>query len=97
MILLFCKRIFTCICVSNSWSFKKFEENHPKSMNESILIHKFSIPYSVETSDESPVAIKLKKMWLKLPVCEEQAVQSTVDDSMGNIWHNLSLNVADQI
>ncbi|XP_037029034.1 metastasis-associated protein MTA3 isoform X2 [Bradysia coprophila] len=38
--------------------------------------------HQIETSDESPVAMKLKKMWLKLPVCEEQAVQSTVDDSM---------------
>lgn len=45
-----------------------------------------NLTFPVETSDESPVAMKLKKMWLKLPVCEEPAVQSTVDDTMGKIY-----------
>lgn len=41
----------------------------------------FSIP--VATSEDSPVAMKLKKMWLKTPVSEEQAAQAVLDPAIG--------------
>lgn len=40
--------------------------------------------FSVATSEDSPVAMKLKKMWLKTPVSEEQAVQAVMDPAIGN-------------
>lgn len=38
---------------------------------------------TAEDSD-SPVAMKLKKMWLKTPVSEEQAAQAVLDPAIGN-------------
>lgn len=38
-----------------------------------------------EDSD-SPVALKLKKMWLKTPVSEEQAAQAVLDPAIGEIF-----------
>lgn len=35
------------------------------------------------TSEDSPVAMKLKKMWLKTPVGEEQAAQAVLDPALG--------------
>lgn len=35
------------------------------------------------TAEDSPVAMKLKKMWLKTPVGEEQATQAILDPSIG--------------
>lgn len=40
---------------------------------------------TAEDSD-SPVAMKLKKMWLKTPVSEEQAAQAVLDPALGNYW-----------
>ena len=37
---------------------------------------------TAEDSD-SPVAMKLKKMWLKTPVSEEQAAQAVLDPAIG--------------
>lgn len=37
---------------------------------------------TAEDSD-SPVAMKLKKMWLKTPVSEEQAAQAVLDPALG--------------
>lgn len=34
-------------------------------------------------SEDSPVAMKLKKMWLKTPVGEEQAAQAVLDPAIG--------------
>lgn len=39
--------------------------------------------FTVATSEDSPVAMKLKKMWLKTPVSEEQAVQAVMDPAIG--------------
>jgi metastasis-associated protein MTA len=41
---------------------------------------------TAEDSD-SPVAMKLKKMWLKTPVSEEQAAQAVLDPALGNYTH----------
>lgn len=38
---------------------------------------------TVAQSEDSPVAMKLKKMWLKTPVSEEQAAQAVLDPQLG--------------
>uniref|UniRef100_A0A182UIV0 BAH domain-containing protein n=1 Tax=Anopheles melas TaxID=34690 RepID=A0A182UIV0_9DIPT len=38
---------------------------------------------SLATSEDSPAAMKLKKMWLKTPVSEEQAAQAVLDPALG--------------
>lgn len=45
---------------------------------------------TAEDSD-SPVAMKLKKMWLKTPVSEEQAAQAVLDPAIGNYQLNPAL------
>lgn len=44
------------------------------------------VPILVATAEDSdsPVAMKLKKMWLKTPVSEEQAAQAVLDPAIGN-------------
>ena len=37
----------------------------------------------VAASEDSPLAIKLKKTWLRTPVGEEQAAQAVLDPSIG--------------
>ena len=49
----------------------------------SISFTKFFSVATAEDSD-SPVAMKLKKMWLKTPVSEEQAAQAVLDPAIGN-------------
>lgn len=46
----------------------------------------FYKPFPVATAEDSdsPVAMKLKKMWLKTPVSEEQAAQAVLDPAIGN-------------
>jgi hypothetical protein len=44
--------------------------------------------FTVATSDDSPVAMKLKKMWLKTPVSEEQAAQVVLDPAIGELNSN---------
>lgn len=41
--------------------------------------------FPVATAEDSPVAMKLKKMWLKTPVGEEQAAQAVLDPAIGEI------------
>lgn len=41
------------------------------------------------TSEDSPVAMKLKKMWLKTPVSEEQAAQAVLDPAIGKSSHRI--------
>lgn len=48
---------------------------------------------TAEDSD-SPVAMKLKKMWLKTPVSEEQAAQAVLDPAIGNYFFFLYENYA---
>lgn len=43
------------------------------------------------TADDSPVAMKLKKMWLKTPVGEEQATQAILDPSIGKFYIIITL------
>lgn len=43
------------------------------------------------TSEDSPVAMKLKKMWLKTPMSEEQAAQVVLDPAIG-MWSFAILN-----
>ncbi|XP_058061666.1 metastasis-associated protein MTA1 [Anopheles bellator] len=38
--------------------------------------------HQMATSEDSPVAMKLKKMWLKTPVSEEQAAQAVLDPAL---------------
>lgn len=38
---------------------------------------------AVATTDDSPIAMKLKKMWLKAPITEEQATLTILDPSIG--------------
>lgn len=35
------------------------------------------------TAEDSPLAMKLKKTWLRTPVGEEQAAQAVLDPSIG--------------
>lgn len=37
----------------------------------------------VATAEDSPLATKLKKTWLRTPVGEEQAAQAVLDPSIG--------------
>lgn len=37
----------------------------------------------VATAEDSPLAMKLKKTWLRTPVGEEQAAQAVLDPSIG--------------
>lgn len=39
--------------------------------------------YVVATAEDSPLAMKLKKTWLRTPVGEEQAAQAVLDPSIG--------------
>lgn len=51
-----------------------------------ILIEfQFRVLFPVATAEDSPVAMKLKKMWLKTPVGEEQAAQAVLDPAIGEI------------
>lgn len=64
--------------------------NHP--YNVFLFISNVSVA-TAEDSD-SPVAMKLKKMWLKTPVSEEQAAQAVLDPAIGNyylITHSLNV------
>jgi 5'(3')-deoxyribonucleotidase len=45
---------------------------------------KFPILVATAEDSDSPVAMKLKKMWLKTPVSEEQAAQAVLDPAIGN-------------
>lgn len=52
------------------------------------------IPVATAEDSDSPVAMKLKKMWLKTPVSEEQAAQAVLDPAIGNyhlITHSLKI------
>lgn len=49
-----------------------------------ILLH----AHTVATAEDSPIAMKLKKMWLKTPVGEEQAAQAIMDPSIGKWFYN---------
>ncbi|XP_026478124.1 metastasis-associated protein MTA3-like isoform X2 [Ctenocephalides felis] len=54
--------------------------------------------HQVATSEDSPVAMKLKKMWLKTPVSEEQAAQAVLDPAIAaldedHLMNNSSSNV----
>ncbi|XP_048486099.1 metastasis-associated protein MTA3 isoform X4 [Plutella xylostella] len=42
--------------------------------------------HQMAQSEDSPVAMKLKKMWLKTPVGEEQAAQAVLDPALGTHW-----------
>lgn len=44
---------------------------------------KFLLNYVVATAEDSPLATKLKKTWLRTPVGEEQAAQAVLDPSIG--------------
>lgn len=43
-----------------------------------------TVPVATAEDSDSPVAMKLKKMWLKTPVSEEQAAQAVLDPAIGN-------------
>ena len=71
------------ICVV--WTFetsRKFRKEKKKIQQNVSLYNSISVA-TAEDSD-SPVAMKLKKMWLKTPVSEEQAAQAVLDPAIGN-------------
>lgn len=43
---------------------------------------------AVATAEDSPLATKLKKTWLRTPVGEEQAAQAVLDPSIGTNWQS---------
>lgn len=45
------------------------------------------------TAEDSPLAMKLKKTWLRTPVGEEQAAQAVLDPSIGIKHENYILNL----
>ena len=47
----------------------------------------FELSFLVATTEDSPVAMRLKKMWLKTPVGEEQAAQAVLDPAIGNTFN----------
>ena len=63
-------------------------------MSELTRFLSVSITYvlfiTVATAEDSPVAMKLKKMWLKTPVGEEQAAQAVLDPAIGELRVKLS-------
>lgn len=44
---------------------------------------RFFFLIAVATTEDSPIAMKLKKMWLKAPITEEQATLTILDPSIG--------------
>ncbi|XP_055696703.1 metastasis-associated protein MTA3 isoform X1 [Lutzomyia longipalpis] len=46
--------------------------------------------HQMATADDSPVAMKLKKMWLKTPVGEEQAAQAVLDPAIAALEEDRS-------
>ena len=44
------------------------------------------------TAEDSPLATKLKKTWLRTPVGEEQAAQAVLDPSIGIANLNIFIN-----
>ena len=54
----------------------------------SIFLYLQKILVATAEDSDSPVAMKLKKMWLKTPVSEEQAAQAVLDPAIGN-YHNI--------
>lgn len=54
--------------------------------NAKINFLYFSSQLVAQAEDsDSPVALKLKKMWLKTPVNEEQAAQAVLDPAIGDM------------
>lgn len=46
----------------------------------------------VASTEDSPIAMKLKKMWFKTPIGEEQATQAVLDPVVGKcISHLISI------
>lgn len=45
---------------------------------------------AVATAEDSPLATKLKKTWLRTPVSEEQAAQAVLDPSIGTKCQNIN-------
>lgn len=54
--------------------------------NRYLSLSFVTIPVATAEDSDSPVAMKLKKMWLKTPVSEEQAAQAVLDPAIGNYW-----------
>lgn len=50
---------------------------------QTLVIEYYYFAFSVATAEDSPVAMKMKKMWLKTPVSEEQAAQAVLDPAIG--------------
>lgn len=48
-----------------------------------LFLSMHAVCFVVATTDDSPVAMKLKKMWLKTPITEEQASLTILDPSIG--------------
>lgn len=49
----------------------------------------FSFLSTVASAEDSPLAMKIKKTWLRTPVGEEQAAQAVLDPSIGNFLNSL--------
>lgn len=47
------------------------------------MINEFFFYFTVATTDDSPIAMKVKKLWFKTPVNEEQAAQAILDPALG--------------
>lgn len=53
-------------------------ENAKKFLMKIVLIE-----FSVASTEDSPIANKLKRIWFKTPIGEEQATQAVLDPVVG--------------
>lgn len=46
----------------------------------------------VASTEDSPIANKLKRIWFKTPIGEEQATQAVLDPVVGNLHYDKKKN-----
>lgn len=46
----------------------------------------FYFSFSVASTEDSPIANKLKRIWFKTPIGEEQATQAVLDPVVGKLF-----------
>jgi hypothetical protein len=90
--------IFECllqsklICSLEIFVFLFLSHHKTRKPTNQYLSLLLSILVATAEDSDSPVAMKLKKMWLKTPVSEEQAAQAVLDPAIGN-YETISIHI----
>lgn len=51
--------------------------------NQFLIFFSLSLHFLVASTEDSPIANKLKRIWFKTPIGEEQATQAVLDPVVG--------------